>query len=176
MKSRSQKAALGNTARSQPRAAGRGSRNPLGHRERLSALDLLTSVEARRPDPMPETYPPRLDRARLRSSGPPGSSRCRLLLPHDGKSGADPMVPMRGWYGGGSGIRTHGTVSRTHAFQASALNHSAIPPRETRADYTAASPRDKKPKQPARLNPPTVAPFMRAGKVSRLRDFLWSDF
>ncbi len=30
--------------------------------------------------------------------------------------------------GGGSGIRTHGTLSRTHAFQACALNHSAIPP------------------------------------------------
>src|SRR5205807_1944522 len=30
--------------------------------------------------------------------------------------------------GGGSGIRTHGTLSRTHAFQACALSHSAIPP------------------------------------------------
>src|SRR5690242_4321503 len=30
--------------------------------------------------------------------------------------------------GGGSGIRTHDTVSRIHAFQACALNHSAIPP------------------------------------------------
>src|SRR6185437_9627945 len=29
-------------------------------------------------------------------------------------------------YGGESGIRTHGTVSRTHAFQACALSHSAI--------------------------------------------------
>ena len=32
--------------------------------------------------------------------------------------------------GGGSGIRTHGTVSRTHAFQACALSHSAISPFE----------------------------------------------
>jgi hypothetical protein len=31
-------------------------------------------------------------------------------------------------YGGESGIRTHGTVSRTHAFQACALSHSAISP------------------------------------------------
>ncbi len=31
--------------------------------------------------------------------------------------------------GGGSGIRTHDTVSRIHAFQACALSHSAIPPR-----------------------------------------------
>jgi hypothetical protein len=31
-------------------------------------------------------------------------------------------------HGGESGIRTHGTVSRTHAFQACALSHSAISP------------------------------------------------
>ena len=30
--------------------------------------------------------------------------------------------------GGGCGIRTHGTLSRTHAFQACALNRSANPP------------------------------------------------
>jgi hypothetical protein len=30
--------------------------------------------------------------------------------------------------GGESGIRTHGTLSRTHAFQACALSHSAISP------------------------------------------------
>ena len=33
------------------------------------------------------------------------------------------------YFGGGSGIRTHDTVSRIHAFQASAFSHSAIPPR-----------------------------------------------
>ncbi len=33
--------------------------------------------------------------------------------------------------GGESGIRTHGTLSRTHAFQACALNHSAISPAGT---------------------------------------------
>ena len=33
-----------------------------------------------------------------------------------------------GHTGGESGIRTHGTVSRTHAFQACALSHSAISP------------------------------------------------
>src|ERR1700691_2468566 len=32
--------------------------------------------------------------------------------------------------GGGSGIRTHDTVSRIHAFQASAFSHSAIPPQK----------------------------------------------
>src|SRR4026207_73009 len=31
-------------------------------------------------------------------------------------------------YGGGSGIRTHDTVARIHAFQACAFSHSAIPP------------------------------------------------
>ena len=31
-------------------------------------------------------------------------------------------------YGGEGGIRTHGTLSRTHAFQACALNHSATSP------------------------------------------------
>jgi hypothetical protein len=32
------------------------------------------------------------------------------------------------WDGGQGGIRTHGTLSRTHAFQACALNHSATCP------------------------------------------------
>tara|TARA_Y100000590_G_scaffold40680_1_gene43428 strand:+ start:1304 stop:1450 length:147 start_codon:yes stop_codon:yes gene_type:complete len=31
--------------------------------------------------------------------------------------------------GGESGIRTHGTIARTHTFQACALNHSAISPK-----------------------------------------------
>src|SRR5580700_2008542 len=35
---------------------------------------------------------------------------------------------LRGGTGGGSGIRTHDTVSRIHAFQASAFSHSATPP------------------------------------------------
>src|SRR5215475_2627147 len=43
------------------------------------------------------------------------------------------VVQRRRWaYGGGSGIRTHDTVSRIHAFQACAFSHSAIPPRSTR--------------------------------------------
>src|SRR6476620_3429875 len=33
--------------------------------------------------------------------------------------------------GGGSGIRTHDTVARIHAFQACAFSHSAIPPRRS---------------------------------------------
>ena len=39
----------------------------------------------------------------------------------------------RGHDGGGSGIRTHDTVARIHAFQACAFSHSAIPPRAGRA-------------------------------------------
>ena len=38
--------------------------------------------------------------------------------------------------GGESGIRTRGTVSRTHAFQACALNHSAISPFERVQQFT----------------------------------------
>ena len=34
----------------------------------------------------------------------------------------------RGRIGGESGIRTHGTLARTHAFQACALSRSAISP------------------------------------------------
>ena len=41
--------------------------------------------------------------------------------------------------GGESGIRTHGTLSRTHAFQACALNRSAISPQ-------AAQPRQRPPR------------------------------
>src|SRR5579872_225562 len=38
--------------------------------------------------------------------------------------------------GGGSGIRTHDTVSRIHAFQASAFSHSAIPPGAGNVQYS----------------------------------------
>jgi hypothetical protein len=38
--------------------------------------------------------------------------------------------------GGGSGIRTHDTVSRIHAFQASAFSHSAIPPGTGNVQYS----------------------------------------
>ena len=34
----------------------------------------------------------------------------------------------KGRNGGGSGIRTHGTLTRTPVFKTGALNHSAIPP------------------------------------------------
>src|SRR5713101_1857076 len=37
-------------------------------------------------------------------------------------------MSTRGGNGGGSGIRTHDTVARIHAFQACAFSHSAIPP------------------------------------------------
>src|SRR5437899_875393 len=45
--------------------------------------------------------------------------------------------------GGGSGIRTHDTVSRIHAFQACALSHSAIPPRACGTQYSLAPSSDK---------------------------------
>ena len=32
------------------------------------------------------------------------------------------------WYGGGGGIRTHGTLARTQVFKTCAFNHSATPP------------------------------------------------
>src|SRR6202050_5853438 len=38
--------------------------------------------------------------------------------------------------GGGRRIRTHDTVSRIHAFQASAFSHSAIPPGAARPEYS----------------------------------------
>ena len=37
-------------------------------------------------------------------------------------------TPRQGRGGGGSGIRTHGTVSRTAVFKTAAINRSAIPP------------------------------------------------
>src|SRR6516162_11125493 len=44
--------------------------------------------------------------------------------------------------GGGSGIRTHDTVSRIHAFQACALSHSAIPPKHRARQYSRPRPCD----------------------------------
>src|SRR6266516_3706737 len=47
--------------------------------------------------------------------------------------------------GGGSGIRTHDTVSRIHAFQACAFSHSAIPPGRGSAQYSeGASPDNRR--------------------------------
>ena len=40
-------------------------------------------------------------------------------------------------FGGGSGIRTHDTVARIHAFQACAFDHSATPPRAGRRTAAA---------------------------------------
>ena len=62
--------------------------------------------------------------------------------------------------GGGSGIRTHDTVSRIHAFQASAFSHSAIPPGTVRRrQYNDAewsdNPRRRmgRPAEPSRVPP-----------------------
>src|SRR5262249_20298734 len=53
--------------------------------------------------------------------------------------------------GGGSGIRTHDTVSRIHAFQACALSHSAIPPRACGSiKYSPSRPSDKAAHVPSR--------------------------
>src|SRR5215470_4693899 len=57
--------------------------------------------------------------------------------------GVHGRVRFLAWDGGGSGIRTHDTVSRIHAFQACALSHSAIPPWGLRrAQYSDARPGD----------------------------------
>jgi hypothetical protein len=37
--------------------------------------------------------------------------------------------------GGGSGIRTHGTLARTTVFETAPFDRSGIPPRETAAPY-----------------------------------------
>src|SRR5689334_1073625 len=59
-----------------------------------------------------------------------------------------PKISMEA--GGGSGIRTHVTVSRKHAFQACAFSHSATPP-----DW----PRDREPRLSPSNNPTrAVAP------------------
>ncbi len=47
--------------------------------------------------------------------------------------------------GGESGIRTHGTLSRTHAFQACALSRSAISPAQARLHTIPARPCKPKP-------------------------------
>ena len=41
-------------------------------------------------------------------------------------------------YGGGGGIRTHGTISRTPVFKTGALNRSATPPHLHEADVNAS--------------------------------------
>ena len=45
-------------------------------------------------------------------------------------------------FGGESGIRTHDTVSRIHAFQACAFSHSAISPDQRTAQYSGGFPPD----------------------------------
>ena len=56
------------------------------------------------------------------------SSRCLQRWAQTSESAA--LENGMSWAsGGGSGIRTHDTVSRIHAFQACAFSHSAIPPR-----------------------------------------------
>ena len=64
---------------------------------------------------------------------------------------------MAGPSGGESGIRTHGTVSRTHAFQACALSHSAIPPRARAAHHTAQDRACQHPEGARRRRPCTDA-------------------
>src|SRR3954471_18614992 len=66
-----------------------------------------------------------------------GGIRCPLAPSRGAVRSGVPGFPLappgdarlrRAEAGGESGIRTRGTVSRTHAFQACALNHSAISP------------------------------------------------
>ena len=61
-------------------------------------------------------------------------------------------------FGGGSGIRTHDTVSRIHAFQASALSHSAIPPVTGSAQYSEAA-RSHNPRRTSRSPRPKDRSF-----------------
>jgi hypothetical protein len=56
--------------------------------------------------------------------------------------------------GGGSGIRTHGTLARTHAFQACALSRSAIPPRQVQSENSSPLAGGKP--LPRRLYTPTL--------------------
>ena len=68
----------------------------------------------------------------LLSRRPSGEFPCRnaalarAIIPYVTR--ADLLRAGQSAAGGESGIRTHGTVSRTHAFQACALSHSAISP------------------------------------------------
>src|ERR1700743_75225 len=56
--------------------------------------------------------------------------------------------------GGESGIRTHGTLSRTHAFQACALNRSAISPAGTLPSQNRPLPQLPRPRiHPGRRDP-----------------------
>src|SRR5258708_33077669 len=66
---------------------------------------------------------------------------CRAHLKTSAAVGGRKRTVANKLGGGGSGIRTHDTVSRIHAFQACALSHSAIPPE--RAQYNPARARAK---------------------------------
>src|SRR5262245_43455120 len=61
--------------------------------------------------------------------------------------------------GGGSGIRTHDTVSRIHAFQACALSHSAIPPRNGAASAGNIASHRRVTTRTASIGPAHVARF-----------------
>ena len=63
---------------------------------------------------------------------PPAASATRVVVQIVGQSTILRILPMISMVsGGGSGIRTHDTVARIHAFQACAFSHSAIPPRRS---------------------------------------------
>jgi hypothetical protein len=68
--------------------------------------------------------------------------------------------------GGGSGIRTHDTVSRIHAFQASAFSHSAIPPRSP-AQYSRGRRADNPRRQPGLPNDSAAAPVPKPASPRR---------
>src|SRR5262245_54762091 len=61
--------------------------------------------------------------------------------------------------GGGSGIRTHDTVSRIHAFQACALSHSAIPPGNGAASAGNITSRRRVTTRAVSIDPAHVARF-----------------
>jgi hypothetical protein len=71
--------------------------------------------------------------------------------------------------GGESGIRTHGTLSRTHAFQACALSRSAISPWQAGRDPYPDPPRDATLFQAGSLIAAIASiSIMKSGPASRL--------
>jgi hypothetical protein len=87
--------------------------------------------------------------------------------------------------GGGSGIRTHDTVSRIHTFQACAFDRSAIPPSrrrrwraamETKSVSLGAEPPDppaERQGHPTDKRPSVTALFEAAVGESRYPDVFW---
>src|SRR5258707_7591988 len=78
---------------------------------------------------------------------------------------------------GGSGIRTHDTVSRIHAFQACALSHSAIPPKLLRSrQYSPARSGDKPALRPRSCASAQMKTSIDPPHVARLAHVVTGEF